>query len=307
MSELIVSRVVAGVGHLELNRPRVINSLNLEMLQAATDVLQRWSRDDAVQAVELFGAGDRGFCAGADVRELAGLVAAGDDWLGFLRVEYELDALVAQFPKPVTARMRGITMGGGLGLAAPASHRVVEQSTYLAMPETKIGFFPDAGVMFHLSRAGGVGTHVALTSAPFSGGDALRMGLADQSSEGPLTSPLVDAAGDWINECYASDDPAEIIRTLENHPHPDAHTAAGELRSRSPFAVHVALRALRAAATLDHQAVLAQDLRLAERMVPVDFVEGVRALLVDKDNTPEWRHGRIENVPTALVDEVCAP
>lgn len=307
MSELIVSRVVDGVGQLELNRPRVINSLNLEMLQAATDVLQGWRGDDAVRTVELSGAGERGFCAGADVRELADLVAAGADWLGFLRVEYDLDALVAQFPKPVTVRMRGITMGGGLGLAAPASHRIVEQSTYMAMPETKIGFFPDAGVMHHLSRAGAVGTHVALTSAPFSGGDALRMGLADQSADGPLTSPLVDAAGDWINECYTGDDPSEIIHALENHPHPDAHTAARELRSRSPFAVHVALRALRSAASLDHGAVLAQDLRLAERMVPVDFVEGVRALLVDKDNTPEWRHGRIENVPPTLVDEVFAP
>ncbi|MEO7587552.1 MAG: enoyl-CoA hydratase/isomerase family protein, partial [Arachnia sp.] len=102
MSELIAFRVDDGVGHLELNRPRVINSLNLEMLRALTDVLHQWQEDDGVRAVELSGAGDRGFCAGADVRELAGLVTAGDDWLEFLRVEYTLDALVAHFPKPVT-------------------------------------------------------------------------------------------------------------------------------------------------------------------------------------------------------------
>lgn len=306
MSELISSRVANGVGYLELNRPRVINSLNLEMVLAATEVLQRFHNDDAVDSVELSGAGERGFSAGADVRELAGLITAGEDWLRFLRLEYELDALVGQFTKPITAHMRGITMGGALGVVAPASRRIVYRSTYMAMPETKIGLFPDAGVMFQLSRAGRVGTHVALTSAPFSGGDALRMDLADESAEGPLPAPLMDAAGDWIDECYTSDDPVEIIAALEDHPHPDAHTAARELRARSPFAVHVALRALRSAATLDHEGVLAQDLRLAERMVPVDFVEGVRALIVDKDNTPEWRHARIEDVPTDMIDDVFA-
>lgn len=307
MSQLISSRVDAGVGHIELNRPRVINSLSLEMMHAADVILQGWLGDDDIRAVELSGAGERGFSAGADVRELAELVTTGADWLDFLRVEYALNALVANFPKPVTARMRGITMGGGLGLVAPASRRVVDRSTYMAMPETKIGFFPDAGVMFYLSRAGGVGTHAALTSAPFSGGDALRMGLADESSDGPLPAPLMDAAGDWIDECYASDDPIEIIKALEGHSHPDARTASRELRARSPFSVHVALRALRRAETLDHDAVLRQDLRLSERMIPVDFVEGVRALLIDKDNTPEWRHARIEDVPAAAVDSIFAP
>lgn len=306
MSALILSRVDDGVGRLELNRPRVINSLNREMIDASLEILRSWAEDDAVRSVELSGAGERGFSAGADVRELVGLVKAGDRWLEFLGAEYELDALVAQFPKPVTAHMRGITMGGGLGFTSAASRRIVHTSTHMAMPETKIGLFPDAGVMFRLARAGAVGTHVALTSAPFGGGDALHMGLADESADGPLVSPLVDASGDWIDDCYVSEDPVEIARALEAHAHPDARTAARELRARSPFSVHVALRALRRAATLDHDGVLAQDLRLAERMLPVDFVEGVRALLIDKDNTPEWRHARVEDVPSSIVDEVFA-
>lgn len=306
MSELISSWADAGVGHVQLNRPRVINSLNLEMMHAIDAVLHGWRDDGAVTTIELSGAGERGFSAGADVKELAALVSSDDNWLDFLRVEYTLNALIANYPKPVTARMRGITMGGGLGFVAPASRRLVDASTYMAMPETKIGFFPDAGVMFYLSRAGGVGTHAALTSAPFSGGDALRMGLADESLDGPLPAPLVEAAGDWIDECYTSDDPVDIVRALEEHSHPDARTAAREMRARSPLSVHVALRALRRAASLDHDAVLQQDLWLAERMVPVDFLEGVRALLVDKDNTPEWRHATIEDVPASTVDDIFA-
>lgn len=307
MSELILTSVDAGVGHLELNRPRVINSLNHEMIHACLEVLHGWENDTAVTSVELSGAGDRGFCAGADVREMAGLVTTNGGWLEFLAAEYELDALVKTYRKPVTAHMSGITMGGGLGFSSAASRRVVNRMTHLAMPETKIGLFPDAGVMFQLSRAGAVGTHIALTSAPFGGGDALVLGLADESSDGPLAAPLIDAAGDWIDECYCGDSPVSIAHSLENHSHPDARIAARELRARSPFAVHVAFRALQSAATLDHAGVLAQDIKLAERMVPVDFVEGVRALLVDKDNTPEWRHARLEDVPTAMVDEVFAP
>lgn len=306
MSELIVARIDAGVGRLELNRPRVINSLNREMIHGAIAALLHWKDDEEVRSVELTGAGDRGFCAGADVREMAGLVTSNDGWLQFLGAEYELDRLVANYPKPITAHMRGITMGGGLGLTSAASRRIVDRSTHMAMPETKIGLFPDAGVMFQLSRAGAVGTHIALTSAPFGGGDALIIGLADESSEGALPAPLIDAAEDWINECYNSDDPVEIARALEAHQHPDARIAARELRARSPFSIHVALRALRKAATLDHDGVLDQDLRLAERMVPVDFVEGVRALLIDKDNMPEWRHASIEDVPAGAVEEVFA-
>lgn len=304
MSELIISRVDGGVGLIELNRPRAINSLNLEMVAAMTAVLQGWSQDQSVLAVELSGAGDRGFSAGADVKALASALTSGLDWVGALASQYGLNTMVAQFPKPVTAHMTGLVLGGGLGLAASASRRIVYRSTTLAMPETKIGFFPDAGVMFQLSRAGGVGTHLALTGSTFGGGDALRMNLADEAAEGPLPALLSDSAGEWIDECYAGDDPVEIVTALENHAHPDARVAAQEIRARSPFSIHVTLRALRAAAGLDHTQVLAQDLRLAERMIPVDFAEGVRALLIDKDHAPRWRHTKIEDVPARAIDEV---
>ena len=315
MSELIQATVDDGVATLTLNRPKAINALNLEMLEAMVSALTGWTRrqthDGApplpeVSQVVFKGAGDRGFCAGADVRELADLVANDGAWLQYLELEYALDGLVNSYPKHTRSEMFGITMGGGLGFASKASSRIVDDSTLMAMPETKIGFFPDAGVMYQLARAGGVGTHVALTSAQFNGGDAIAMGLADESVAGDLPTPLFDAAAEWIDECYAGDDVVAIANRLENHEHPDARRAAQDLRARSPFAVTVALRALRRAQTLDIPEVLTQDLRLAESVIPVDFLEGVRALLVRKDNAPKWQHARLEDVPAALVDEAFA-
>ena len=306
MSPHIRTSVADGVGSIVLDRPRAINALSIDMLETIADTLDAWATDDGITAVELSGAGERGFCAGADVRELAGILAEDGPWLRFLETEYALDARVCQYPKPITAALHGVTMGGGLGLVAHADHRIVDSTTIMAMPETKIGFFPDAGVSWHLARAGAVGTHIALTSATFNGGDAIRLGLADESSDGDLHAPLFEAAGEWIDECYSSDDPVEILDRLGSNSHADARRAATELRARSPLAVHVALRALRRAATLDPAEVYQQDLRLAERMLPIDFPEGVRALLVDKDNSPEWRWSRLEDVPPAVVDEIFA-
>ena len=306
MSEHILATVTDGVGRIALNRPRTINALNLEMFEALFSTLQAWHRDDEVASVEFAGIGERGFSAGADVRELAGLVASDGGWLAFLELEYALDGLIAGYAKPTTAHMHGITMGGGLGIGSKTDRRIVDATTVMAMPETRIGLFPDAGVMYRLSRGGAVGTHVALTSSTFGGGDALLLGLADESADGPLPTPLANAVADWIEECYAGDDVVEIARRLESHAHPDARQAGRDLRARSPYAVHVALRALRRARRLDQAEVLAQDLHLAEAVVPVDFAEGVRALLVDKDNTPRWRHARLEDVPTSLVDAAFA-
>ena len=216
MTDLLVTTLDDGVATLTLNRPNAINSLNLEMLQAASELLTSWAHDDSVREVVLRGEGTRGFSAGADVRELSQAISEGKPWLRFLEVEYLLDLIVAQFPKHITAHLNGITMGGGLGLTVNADRRIVDSSTLMAMPETKIGFFPDAGVMYWLARAGALGTHMALTSGTIGGGDALRINLADESADGDLPAPLSEAV--WIQECYTSDDPVEIAHRLEGQP-----------------------------------------------------------------------------------------
>ncbi|MDO5092270.1 MAG: enoyl-CoA hydratase/isomerase family protein [Propionibacteriaceae bacterium] len=302
MTDLIVTSVIDGEATLTLNRPSAINSLNLEMLTKATEILDAWAHDDAIREVVLRGDGPRGFSAGADVRELSQIVQDGGPWLRFLETEYLLDLMVAQYPKRITAYLTGITMGGGLGLTVGADRRIVDSTSLLAMPETKIGFFPDAGVMHWLSRAGALGTHLTMTAGTIGGGDAIAIGLADESADGELPAPL--SAAPWVQECYVGDDAVEIVHRLEEHPDPAAQQAGREIRARSPFAVLVALRAVRRAASLDLNGVLHQDLRLADRMIPVDFVEGVRALLVDKDNQPAWRYARLEDVPADVVDDV---
>lgn len=303
MSDFILTEVTDAIARITLNRPQAINALSEDMLTAMYTALSAWVHDDSVTAVEIQAKGERGFCAGADVRTLARLVSEGGPWLRFLETEYALDMAIADYPKPVTSFMRGITMGGGLGIGGHADRRIVYADTVMAMPETKIGIVPDVGVLKQLSQAGAVGRHVALTGTTFTGGDALLLNLADESADGDLPAPLFADSSAWIHECYAFDNVVEIVRALEAHSEEAARQAAAKMRARSPFAVHVTLRALIRAERLQLSEVLNQDLRLAEHVIPTgDFVEGVRALLVDKDNKPRWRHARLEDVTKAEVD-----
>ena len=302
-SDEILFEVADGVGRITLNRPRALNALTQGMCADMTEQLNVWASDDAVASVEVRGAGERAFCSGADVRSIRTRVLAGEPWLSFFEVEYTLNSLVARYPKPYVAFMSGIDMGGGLGLSAHGSRRVVDATSRLAMPETIIGFTPDVGMAWQLSHAPGeLGTHVALTGATFGAGDALALGLADTyDGEGEPEAPLAGAS--WIAECYASDDPVEIAGRLAQHPHPDARAAAETLAQRCPLSVVVTLEALRRAASMTGvDDVLAQDLVLVRHLVPgPDFAEGVRAQLVDKDFAPRWQHASLAEVSRAEV------
>ncbi|HEY3339377.1 MAG TPA: enoyl-CoA hydratase/isomerase family protein [Propionicimonas sp.] len=299
----ILVQTDAGIGRIRLNRPRQINALTVPMMHTIAGLLQDFAADDAVRAVELTGAGERGLCAGADVRALRELVLTGGDVRDFFVTEYGVNLAIAGFGKPYRAAMTGITMGGGLGLSAHGSRRVVDATSRLAMPETQIGLFPDVLMTPMLARMPGeVGTHLALTGASVNAADAVRLGLADEiAGEAPAADARLDA--DWIAECYAGDDPAEIIGRLEGHADPAARETAAELRQRSPLSVAVTLEALRRAASITHLPdLLPQELGLAVRLATgPDFAEGVRAQLVDRDRTPHWSHTGIEDVSRAEV------
>ncbi len=304
-NELIVE-VRDGVGHLVLNRPRAINALTPGMLEGIHAALDAWAVDDAVTSVELSGAGERGLCSGADVRALREAVLAGGDHLRLFALEYPMNAAIKNFPKPYVAHQRGIVMGGGLGVSAHGSRRIAYPDSVFAMPETIIGFTPDVGIMLYLAHAAGeLGTHVALTGAPINATDAVLVGLADEIDTGQAEAPpgVLEGWRSWIDACYGGDDPAAILAALEGSGHEAARAAASVLRQRSPLSVAVSLEAMRRARSMTTlEDVLEQDLQLARTMIPAhDFIEGVRAQLVDKDRSPVWRHPRIEDVTRAEV------
>ncbi|ART68545.1 3-hydroxyisobutyryl-CoA hydrolase [Mycobacterium dioxanotrophicus] len=332
-NEDILVNVRNGVGILTLNRPKAINSLNEGMVAGMAAALDAWEHDENVHTVLLTGAGERGLCAGGDVVALYhSAKAGGADARRFWYDEYRLNARIGSYPKPYVALMDGIVMGGGVGVAAHGSIRVVTDSTKMAMPEVGIGFIPDVGGTYLLSRApGALGLHAALTGAPFSGADAIAMGFADHYvphdslaefteavvNDGvehalaahavePPASPLL-AQRDWIDTCYAGDTVADIVAALRER---DAGTDAANLIStRSPVSLAVALEAVRRAAKLDTlEEVLQQEYRTSCASVRShDFVEGIRAQLVDKDRNPQWSPASIAEVTQADVDAYFVP
>jgi enoyl-CoA hydratase len=334
-SDEVLTRVDDGVGFITLNRPKAINSVNQTMVDLLSSVLIRWERDDAVRAVVLSGAGERGLCAGGDV--VAVYHSARKDGVEtrrFWRAEYLLDGQVGRFAKPFVALMDGIVMGGGVGVSAHANTRVVTDTSKIAMPEVGIGFIPDVGGAYLLSRApGALGLHAALTGAPFSGADAIAMGFADHYvphrdldaftaaivSDGvesalahhtiePPPSALV-AQRDWIDVCYAGDTAEDILAALRGHEAGPAQDAANLIATRSPIAVSVALEAVRRAAKLETlEDVLTQDYRVSSASARShDLVEGIRAQIIDKDRNPKWSPATLATVTAADVDAYFAP
>lgn len=320
----VLVRVERGVGFLTLNRPKAINSLTQTMVTALDAALDAWERDDEVRAVVINGAGERGLCAGGDVVALYHSARAdGVDARRFWFDEYRLNARIGDYPKPYVALMDGIVMGGGVGVSAHGSVRVVTEKSTIAFPEVGIGFIPDVGGTYLLSRAPGLlGIHAALTGAPFSGADAIELGFADHFvpqkdlarftamveadgpeaavsayAEEPPPSQLAAQRG-WIDHCYAGETVADIVAALRGHDEGPANEAAGLIATRSPVALAVTLAAVRRAAVLGSlEDVLVQEYRVScSSLKSHDFVEGIRAQLVDKDRNPQWSPSSITEV-----------
>ncbi|WP_125609728.1 enoyl-CoA hydratase/isomerase family protein [Specibacter cremeus] len=332
--DVLVTRT-GGLGHLVLNRPRTMNALTHGMIAAVAATLDDWENDDGVTTVAISGAGERGLCAGGDIVEIYhDARTGGSASTAFWRDEYLLNARIARYPKPVVTLMDGVVLGGGVGISAHASVRVVTERSRVGMPETGIGFVPDVGGTFLLSRAPGeLGTHAALTAAMVTGADAIAMGLADhyvdsaqlpalvgELAERPAaavvgrygqTAPPSPLAGqrDWIDAAYAGDDATAILARLRAVGTPEADAAARAIAGKSPTAVTVTLAALRRAAVLGSlEDVLNQEYRVSVRALRwPDFAEGIRAQLVDKDRAPVWAPAALADVPAARVTESFAP
>ncbi|KKC05445.1 enoyl-CoA hydratase/isomerase family protein [Mycobacterium nebraskense] len=341
-SDEVLTRVDGNVGLITLNRPKAINSLNQQMVDALRAILTGWADDYAVRAVVLSGAGERGLCAGGDVVSIYHSARKdGVEARRFWRDEYLLNAQIADFSKPYVALMDGIVMGGGVGVSAHANTRVVTDTSKIAMPEVGIGFIPDVGGVFLLSRApGGLGLHAALTGAPFSGADAIAMGFADHyvphddleaftraiiadGVQSALAAHAVEpppsglaAQRHWIDECYAGDTVEDIVASLREHQNGDAEPgpglpqdAANLIATRSPISLSVTLEAIRRAAKLETvKDVLIQDYRVSSASLRShDLVEGIRAQLIDKDRKPKWSPATLPEVTEADVEAYFTP
>ena len=335
----VLPRITGRVGRLTLNRPRAINALDLDMIDVLSAALDAWRDDPAVTVVVLDGAGERGLCAGGDIRGLYDQVsgAAPADAAGFFRREYALNAAIAEYPAPVVTLADGITMGGGIGLSGHAQLRVVTERSRLAMPETRIGFTPDVGGSRLLAQAPGrLGEYLALTGSSMDASDAIALGFADHLVPAERLDDLrsalcgdadpagvvrsfavapgesrLAAARSWIDDVFAADTVPEIIARLRALSGTgDASTGSGPveaadaLAGASPMGMAVTLEAVRRARALPGlRAALEQEYGLVMWFVMTqpDLVEGIRAQVVDKDRSPRGKPATSDDVSADAV------
>lgn len=341
MTDDLIVRTEGRIGRISLNRPSAIHALNLDMCQGMIDTLVAWRDDDAVEALIIDHSEGRGFCAGGDIRMLAesGAKEGPDKAVeakAFFHTEYQLNHMLFEYPKAVVAFMDGITMGGGVGISQPAKFRVATENTRFAMPETGIGLFPDVGGGWYLPRLEGrVGQFLALTGARLDGAECLALGLATHYlphekleaakdriaahpnriagvlrdlSVSPAHARITDNI-DKINRHFASNDYEKILASLEADVSDWAIKERDTLGTKSPQTCKVALRQLKEGAEMpDFASEMKQEYAIGARVVSMhDFLEGVRALIIDKDNAPVWDPPTPEEMTKKMVDKIFKP
>lgn len=333
----VITRIENHVGRITLNRPKAIHALNRAMCEAMIEALLAWRDDAAVKSVLIDHAGERGFCAGGDIRMIAES-GAGDasEAKAFFMTEYQLNHLMFEYPKPITAVVDGIVMGGGVGISEPADVRIATERTTYAMPETGIGLFPDVGGGWFLPRLPGrTGVWLALTGARLKAADTVALGVhthfvASENIEGLkaelLAAPAdpkavtdrltgdagpapLDAHREAIDRLFAFDTVEDIFAALQADGSDWALKQLDILKTKSPQSLKVSLRQIRTGATLSSFADnMAMEYALGGRVVRThDFQEGVRAVIVDKDNAPRWSPAELSAVSDDLIEDLFAP
>lgn len=331
------------IGIITLNRPAVLNALNFTMITSLYEQLKHWAAIPAIKAVIIMASEGRAFCAGGDLRATYEWYLAGAPPMNFFQDEYRLNQLIFHFPKPYIAFLDGITMGGGAGITIPGSHRVATERLIFAMPETGIGFFPDVGGSYFLSRLPHrIGFYLGLTGAKINADEAAALQLAQHKisredlprllhtltdhswEENPYQTvtdiiqefeTTIDSAQlpllqhqDIIDQCFSHDTVEAIFESLNAADDPFSQETLKILNKKSPTSLKISLRALQLGQTLDFDACMQMEYRLANRFLQGhDFFEGIRAVIIDKDQAPRWNPAQIETVSLTDVEKYFSP
>ena len=335
----IICEKIGCCGVVTLDRPQALNALTLEMVVALAAALDSYARDCDIACVVVRSSSLRGFCSGGDIKQLYELGRAGKhgDQMAFFRAEYRLCRQISCFPKPYVALVDGIVMGGGAGISLHGTHRVAGEALSFAMPEVGIGFFPDVGATYFLPRLPGrFGTYLALTGARIGLADALALGLmtahvpatrfdalltrlteganvdeaiAAEKAAAPDSSLLQQKH--FVDGCFAAPSVAAILEEIDEASYAGSNfamTTYETIRSRSPTSLAIALRQMRLGPTLDLEAALRLEYRIAERVTRGhDYSEGVRAVLIDRDGEPHWTPAEVEKINSAEIEAYFAP
>ncbi|MFJ7914151.1 MULTISPECIES: enoyl-CoA hydratase/isomerase family protein [unclassified Lysinibacillus] len=328
-NEVLFSVSDGGTATITLNRPKALNSLSTEMLKPIGEKLKEWQANDEIHLIILRGAGEKGFCAGGNIKTLYNARSSQEAFKNaevFFEEEYQVDMAIYHYPKPIIACLDGIVMGGGVGLTFGASHRIVTERTKWAMPEMNIGFFPDVGAAYFLNKAPGfVGYYLALTASVIQAADVLFVNGADsymtsdklhkfltrieqtdwhtkeistalnqlieEYSSNPLTNSELASLQNKIDQHFSNYTVEELVESLDNDPSKFSHETKQLLLSKSPSSLKITLQQLIDARDKTLEECFATDLILAKNFLKhEDFFEGVRSVVIDKDRNPQYTY-----------------